>query len=58
VKTDGPGTALRGAKGMLHHFINGGMTVHYKGRVLPVTAYGRYPVPDPAKRPLMSVSMP
>jgi hypothetical protein len=25
------------------------MTVHYRGRVLPVTAYGSYPVPDPAK---------
>ena len=49
VKTDGPGTALRGAKVTLHHFIGGGMTVHYKGRVLPVTAYGHYPVPDPAE---------
>jgi hypothetical protein len=25
------------------------MTVHYKGRVRPVTAYGHYPVPDPAE---------
>ena len=25
------------------------MTVHYKDRVLQVTAYGRYPVPDPAE---------
>ena len=49
VKTDGPGTALRGAKVTLHHSIGGGMTVHYKGRVLPVTAYGHYPVPDPAE---------
>jgi hypothetical protein len=49
VKTDGPGTALRGAKVTLHHFIGGGMAVHYKGRVLPVTAYGHYPVPDPAE---------
>jgi transposase len=49
VKADGPGTALRGAKVTLHHFVGGGMTVHYKGRVLPVTAYGRYPVPDPAE---------
>lgn len=49
VKTNGPGTALRGAKVTLHHFIGGGMTVHYKGRVLPVTAYGRYPIPDPAE---------
>jgi transposase len=49
VKTDGPGTALRGAKVTLHHFIGGGMTVHYKGRVLPVTAYQHYPVPDAAE---------
>jgi hypothetical protein len=49
VKTNGPGTALRGAKVTLHHFISGGMTVHYKGRTLPVTAYGRYPIPDPAE---------
>ena len=25
------------------------MTVHYKDRVLQVTAYGHYPVPDPAE---------
>jgi transposase len=49
VKTNGPGTALRGAKVTLHHFIGGGMTVNYKGRVLPVTAYGHYPVPNPAE---------
>jgi len=49
VKTDGPGTALRGAKVTLHHAISGGMTVHYKGRMLPVTAYARYSVPDPAE---------
>jgi len=49
VKTTGVGTALRGAKVTLHHFVGGGMTVHYKDRVLPVTAYGSYPVPDPAE---------
>ena len=49
VKTSGPGTALRGAKVTVHHFIGGGMAVHYKDRVLPVTAYGTYPVPDPAE---------
>jgi hypothetical protein len=48
VKTNGPGTALRGAKVTLHHFVGGGMSVHYKDRLLPVTAYGTYPVPDPA----------
>ena len=49
VKTSGPGTALRGAKVTLHHFVSGGMTVHYKDRVLAVTAYGTYPIPDPAE---------
>ena len=41
--------ALRGAKVTLHHFIGGGMTLHYKDRVLPVTAYGSYPVSDAAE---------
>jgi hypothetical protein len=49
VKTNGPGTALRGAKVTLYHFVAGGMAVHYKDRVLPVTAYGSYPVPDPTE---------
>jgi transposase len=49
VNAGGPGTALRGAKVTLHHFIGGGMAVHYKDRVLPVTAYGTYPVPDPVE---------
>jgi transposase len=49
VKTNGPGTALRGAKVILYHFVGGGMAVHYKDRVLPVTAYGTYPVPDPTE---------
>jgi transposase len=49
VRTSGPGTALRGAKVTLHHFLAGGMAVHYKNRVLPVTAYRSYPVPDPAE---------
>jgi transposase len=49
VKTNGPGTALRGAKVTLYHFVGGGMAVHYKDRVLPVTAYGSYPVPDPTE---------
>jgi hypothetical protein len=38
-----------GGKVTLHHFIGGGMTAHYKGRVLPVTGYGHYPVPNPAE---------
>jgi hypothetical protein len=49
VKTSGPGTALRGAKVTLHHFVGGGMAVHYKDRVLPVTAYRTYAIPDPAE---------
>ena len=49
VKTPGPGTALRGARVTLHHFVGGGMTVHYKDRILPATAFGSYPVPDPAE---------
>lgn len=49
VNTRGPGTALQGAKVTLHHFLGGGMAVHYKNRVLPVTAYGTYPVPDPVE---------
>jgi transposase len=49
VNAKGPGTTLRGAKVTLHHFVGGGMTVHYKDRVLPVTAYGTYAVPDPAE---------
>jgi transposase len=49
IKTSGPGTALRGAKVTLHHFVGGGMTVHYKDRTLQITAYGAYPIPDPAE---------
>jgi hypothetical protein len=26
-----------------------GTAVHYEDRILPVTAYGTYPVPDPAE---------
>jgi len=32
VRTTGPGTALRGAKVTLYHFVGGGMAVHYKDR--------------------------
>jgi hypothetical protein len=49
VKTDGPGTALRGAKVTLHHFASGRLRVYYKQRPLAFTAYGTYPVPDPAE---------
>jgi hypothetical protein len=47
VKTAGPGTAMRGAKVTLLHGLTGSLTVHYKDRPLPVTAFKRYPVPDP-----------
>lgn len=49
VKTDGPGTALRGAKVMLHHFADGRLRVYRNERPLVFTAYGTYPVPDPAE---------
>ena len=49
VKTAGPGTAMRGARVMLHHFADGRLRVYYKERPLAFTAYGTYPVPDPAE---------
>ena len=48
VKTSGPGTAMRGAKVLVHHFADGRLRVTYKDRVLALTAYGTYPVPDAA----------
>jgi hypothetical protein len=48
VNTGGPGTAMRGAKVTLHHFADGRLRALYKGRVLALTGYGTYPVPDPA----------
>jgi len=49
VKTQGPGTAMRGAKIMVHHFADGRLRFSYKDRVLTCTAYGVYAVPDPAE---------
>ena len=49
VKTTGPGTALRGVRVALHHFAGGRLRVYYKERLLAFTAYGTYPVPDPAE---------
>ena len=49
VKTAGPGTALRGARVTLHHFADGRLRVYYKERPLAFTAYGTYPVVDPAE---------
>ena len=48
VKTSGPGTAMRGAKVLVHHLTDGRLHVTYKDRVLALTAYRTYPVPDPA----------
>jgi len=49
VKTAGPGTAMRGARVALHHFADGRLRVYYNERLLAFTAYGTYPVPDPAE---------
>lgn len=48
VQTSGPGTAMRGAKVLVHHLSDGRLHVTYKDRVLAMTAYGTYPVPDSA----------
>jgi hypothetical protein len=48
VKTTGPGTAMRGAKVLARHFTDGRLHVTYKERVLALTAYGTYPVPNTA----------
>ena len=48
VKTIGPGTAMRGAKVLVHHLTDGRLHVTYKDRVLALTAYGTYAVPDAA----------
>lgn len=49
MKTAGPGTALRGARVALRHFADGRLRVYHKERPLAFTAYGTYPVPDPAE---------
>jgi transposase len=49
VKTQGPGTAMRGVKIMVHHFADGRLRFSYKDRVLTCTAYGAYAVPDSAE---------
>jgi hypothetical protein len=48
VKTSGPGTAMRGAKVLVHQFADGRLRVAYQERVLAMTAYGTYPVPNAA----------
>ena len=49
VRTAGPGTALRGARVVLHHHMDGSMRVHYKDRVLACTAFKTLPMPSAAE---------
>jgi transposase len=49
VKTQGPGTSMRGGKVMVHQFADGRLRFSYKERALTCTAYGTYPMPDPAE---------
>jgi transposase len=49
VKTQGPGTSMRGGKVVVHQFADGRLRFSYKERVLSCTAYGTYAVPDPAE---------
>jgi transposase len=49
VKTNGPGTALRGARVTLLHFQDGGMRIDYKNRSLSYTHFKTNPGPDPAE---------
>lgn len=49
VKTNSPGTALRGAKVTLLHRLNAPMEVRYKDRPLTVTALKTRPVPNPTE---------
>ena len=49
VKTQGPGTSMRGGRVMVHRFADGRLRFSYKERVLTCTAYGTYAMPDPAE---------
>jgi hypothetical protein len=49
VKTQGPGTSMRGGKVVVHQFADGRLRFSYKERVLTCTAYGTYAMPDPAE---------
>jgi transposase len=49
VKTQGPGTSMRGGKVMVHRFADERLRFSYKERVLTCTAYGTYAMPDPAE---------
>ena len=48
VNVAGPGTAMRGGKVLVHRLVDGRLHVTYKDRALRLTAFGSYPVPDPA----------
>ena len=49
VKTSGPGTAMRGAKVVVHHFADDRPRFSYKDRMLSCTAYATYAVADTAE---------
>ena len=49
IKTQGPGTALRGARVTLLHFIDGTLRVRDKDRILAHTAFGPSNAPGPAQ---------
>ena len=49
VKTQGPGTSMRGGKVMVHQFADGRLRFSYKERALTCTAYGTYPVARTAR---------
>ena len=49
VKIKGPGTSMRGGKGVVHQFADGRLRFSYKERALTCTAYATYAVPDPSE---------
>ena len=49
VKTQGPGTSMRGGQIPVHRFTDGRLRFSCKDRVLTCTAYGTCAVPDPAE---------
>jgi transposase len=49
VKTQGPGTSMRGGKVVVHRFADGRLRFSYKERVLSCTAYATYAVPERAE---------
>jgi hypothetical protein len=49
VKTQGPGTSMRGGKVVVYQLADGRLRFSYKDRAVTCTAYGTYAVPDPAE---------